>query len=150
MKKLFLTILVLATSLTAMAQATQPCVVKQYNQKQQKTPLAGVQVEVRGAQTATSAANGALSLQFATLKPGDRVPFRAATKAGYELMNKTAVEQWNISRDQKPFEIVLIESAYFTQLKGKLKQSSVDSYHEKYEKARADLEKLQKEGKLKE
>ena len=151
MKRTFLTLItIFAITFTALAQATQPCVVKQYNQKQQKTPLAGVQVEVRGAQTATSAANGALSLQFATLKPGDRVPFRAATKAGYELMNKTAVEQWNISRDQKPFEIVLIQSAYFTQLKGKLKQSSVDSYHEKYEKARAELEKLQKEGKLKE
>ena len=150
MKKAILTLIVLAISLTAMAQATQPCVVKQYNQKQQKTPLAGVQVEVRGAQTATSAANGAVTLQFATLKPGDRVPFRAATKVGYELMNKTAVEQWNISRDQKPFEIVLIQSAYFTQLKGKLKQSSVDSYHEKYEKALAELERLQKEGKLKE
>ena len=150
MKRTILTIIILTTALTVMAQATQPCVVKQYNQKQQKTPLAGVQVEVRGAQTATSAANGAVTLQFATLKAGDRVPFRSATKAGFELMNKTAVEQWNISRDQKPFEIVLIQSAYFTQLKGKLKQSSVDSYHEKYEKARADLEKLQKEGKLKE
>ena len=150
MKRTFLTLIILATALTAVAQATQPCIVKQYNQKQQKTPLAGVQVEVRGAQTATSAANGAVTLQFATLKPGDRVPFRSATKAGYELMNRTSVEQWNISRDQKPFEIVLIQSAYFTQLKGKLKQSSVDSYHEKYEKARAELEKLQKEGKLKE
>ena len=150
MKKVVLTILVLAITLTAMAQATQPCIVKQYNQKQQKTPLAGVQVEVRGAQTATSAANGALSLQFATLKPGDRVPFRAATKAGFELMNKTAVEQWNISRDQKPFEIVLIQSAYFTQLKGNLKQSSVDSYHKKYEQTLAELERQKKEGKLKE
>ena len=149
-EKNILTLIILSTALTAMAQATQPCIVKQYNQKQQKTPLAGVQVEVRGAQTATSAANGVVTLQFATLKPGDRVPFRAATKAGFELMNKTAVEQWNISRDQKPFEIVLIQSVYFTQLKGKLKQSSVDSYHEKYEKARAELEKLQKEGKLKE
>ena len=150
MKRVFLTLIILAAALTAMAQATQPCVVKQYNQKQQKTPLAGVQVEVRDAGSAVSAANGAVTLQFATLKPGDRVPFRAATKAGFELMNKTAVEQWNISRDQKPFEIVLIQSAYFTQLKGKLKQSSVDSYHEKYEKTRAELEKLQKEGKLKE
>ena len=150
MKRAFLYFVIFATALTAMAQATQPCIVKQYNQKQQKTPLAGVQVEVRGAQTATSAANGSVTLQFATLKPGDRVPFRAATKAGFELMNKTAVEQWNISRDQKPFEIVLIQSTYFTQLKGKLKQSSVDSYHEKYEKALAELERLQKEGKLKE
>ena len=150
MKRPVFTLLILAITLTAMAQATQPCIVKQYNQKQQKTPLAGVQVEVRGAQTATSAANGALSLQFATLKPGDRVPFRAATKAGFELMNKIAVEQWNISRDQKPFEIVLIQSAYFTQLKGNLKQSSVDSYHKKYEQTLAELERQKKEGKLKE
>ena len=99
MKRTILTIIILTVALTAMAQATQPCVVKQYNQKQQKTPLGGVQVEIRGAQTATSAANGAVTLQFATLKAGDRVPFRAATKAGFELMNKTAVEQWNISRD---------------------------------------------------
>ena len=62
MKRLFLSIFILATTITAMAQATQPCVVKQYNQKHQKTPLAGVQVEVRGAQTATSAANGAVTL----------------------------------------------------------------------------------------
>ena len=150
MKRPVFTLLILATALTALAQATQPCVVKQYNQKQQKTPLAGVQVEVRDAQSATSAANGAVTLKFATLKPGDRVPFRAATKAGFELMNKTAVEQWNISRDQKPFEIVLIQSAYFTQLKGNLKQSSVDSYHKKYEQTLAELERQKKEGKLKE
>lgn len=150
MKRTLFTIALLVITLGILAQATQPCVVKQYNQKKQKTPLAGVQVEVRGAQSATSAGNGSLTLRFATLKPGDRVPFRTATKAGFELMNKTAVEQWNISRDQKPFEIVLIQSAYFNKLKGNLKQSSVDSYHEKYEKARTILEKLQKEGKLKE
>ena len=38
MKRPILTFLVLATALTAVAQATQPCVVKQYNLKQQKTP----------------------------------------------------------------------------------------------------------------
>ncbi len=150
MKRAFLSIIILITALAAMAQATQPCVVKQYNQKQQKTPLAGVQVEVRDAGSAASGSDGRLMLSFRTLKPGDRVPFRAATKAGYELMNKTAVEQWNISRNQQPFEIVLVQSSYFTQLKSNLKQSSVDSYHQKYEQTRAELEKLKKEGKLKE
>ena len=38
MKRPLLTLLILATALSAVAQATQPCVVKQYNQKQQKTP----------------------------------------------------------------------------------------------------------------
>ena len=105
---------------------------------------------VRGAQTATSAANGTLTLNFATLKPGDRVPFRSATKAGYEIFNKAAVESWNISRDKTPFVIVLVRSDYFTQLKQNLKQTSVSSYKTKYEKAKADLAKQQNEGKLKE
>ena len=142
MKRTCFTFIILAIALTALAQATQPCIVKQYNQRQQKTPLGGVQVVVRGAQTATSAANGPLTLNFATLKPGDRVPFRSATKAGYEIFNKAAVESWNISRDKTPFVIVLVRSDYFTQLKQNLKQTSVTSYKTKYEKAKADLAKL--------
>ena len=149
-KRLSSLLTLLAITLTAMSQATQPCIVKQYNQKQQKTPLAGVQVEVRDAGSATSDKAGLFTLKFATLKPGDRVPFRSAIKSGYELMNKMAVEQWNIAREQQRFEIVLIQSTYFTQLKEKLKQSSIDSYHRKYEETRKLLEKQQKEGKLKE
>ena len=54
MKKIVIFIFILATALTTMAQATQPCVVKQYNGKQAKTPLSGVRIHVDGAQTATS------------------------------------------------------------------------------------------------
>ena len=149
MKKVVLTIVVLAITLTAMAQATQPCVVKQYNQKQQKTPLAGVQVEVRDAQSATSAANGAVTLQFATLKPGDRVTVRRIIKPGYEIFNKAVIDQWTITRGATT-EIVLVQSSYFTQLKSKLTQSSTDNYKKKYEQAKAELAQLQKAGKLKE
>ena len=150
MKKSILTLVVLAISLTTMAQATQPCVVKQYNQKQQKTPLSGVQVEVRDAGSATSANDGAVTLQFATLKPGDRVTVRRIMKAGFEIFNKAAVDQWNISRSQQRFEIVLVQSTYFTQLKSNLTQSSTDNYKKKYEQAKAELAQLQKAGKLKE
>ncbi len=151
MKRVFLTFIsLIAITLTALAQATQPCIVKQYNQKQQKTPLSGVQVEVRDAGSATSDKKGVLTLKFATLKPGDRVTYRAATKAGFELMNKSAVEQWNITRDQKPFEIVLVKSDYFNQLKNNLKQASIDNYRKKHEQAKVELEKLQKESKLRE
>ncbi len=149
MKRPIFTLLILAIALTTLAQATQPCVVKQYNQKQQKTPLAGVQVEVRDAQTATSAANGAVTLQFATLKPGDRVTVRRITKPGYEIFNKAVVDQWTITRGATT-EIVLVQSSYFTQLKSKLTQSSTDNYKKKYEQAKAELAQLQKAGKLKE
>ena len=140
----------LAIVLTAMAQATQPCIVKQYNQKQAKTPLAGVQVEVRDAGTVASASDGTLTLKFATLKPGDKVTMRRVTKTGYEIFNKTAIDQWNISRNQQRFEIVLVQSAYFTQLKSKLTQSSTDNYKKKYEQEKAEKERLLKTGKLKE
>ncbi len=149
MKKVVLTVLVLAITLTTLAQVTQPCIVKQYNQKQQKTPLAGVQVEVRDAQSATSAANGAITLQFATLKPGDRVTVRRITKPGYEIFNKAVVDQWTITRGATT-EIVLVQSSYFTQLKSKLTQSSIDNYKKKYEQEKAEKERLLKAGKMKE
>ena len=150
MKRAFLAIIALmAITLTAMAQATQPCIVKQYNQKQTKTPLAGVQVEVRDAGSAASGADGTLTLKFATLKPGDKVTLRRVTKNGYEIFNKTAVDQWNISRNNTPFVIVLVKSEYFSQLKNSLKQTSVSSYKAKYDQAKANLAKQQKEGKLK-
>ncbi len=149
MKRIFLIFIVLATTLAAMAQASQPCVVKKYNQKKQKTPLAGVQVEVRDAGSATSAGNGTVTLKFATLKPGDRVTPRRITKSGYEIFNKQAIDQWTISRGAT-FEIVLVQSSYFAQLKSKLTQSSTDNYKKKYEQEKAEKEKLLKAGKLKE
>ena len=149
MKKVVLTIVVLAIALTTLAQATQPCIVKQYNQKQQKTPLAGVQVEVRDAQSATSAANGAVTLKFATLKPGDRVTVRRIIKPGYEIFNKAAIDQWTITRGATT-EIVLVQSSYFAQLKSKITQSSTDNYKKKYEQEKAEKERLLKAGKLKE
>ena len=149
MKRPVFTLLILAIALTAMAQATQPCIVKQYNQKQQKTPLAGVQVEVRDAQSATSAANGAVTLKFATLKPGDRVTVRRIIKPGYEIFNKAVIDQWTITRGATT-EIVLVQSSYFAQLKSKLTQSSTDNYKKKYEQEKAEKERLLKAGKLKE
>ncbi len=140
---------ILITALAAMAQATQPCVVKQYNQKQQKTPLGGVQVTVANAGNSTSGANGHLTLSFRTLKPGDHVNLISAKKPGYEIFNKQAVEQWTIARGTA-FELVLVRSDYFTQLKGKLTQTSTDRYKAKYEQAIRELDKQKKAGKMKE
>lgn len=150
MKRTFLIFAILSIPLTIMAQATQPCVVKQYNGKQAKTPLAGVRVHVDGAQTATSAADGRFTLTFHTLKPGDHVRNTSAMKPGYEIFNMSAVEQWNISRSNTPFTLVLVKSEEFKQLKGKLTQTSTDTYRAKYEQAVRELEKLKEQGKLKE
>ncbi len=149
MKRIILAIIILTTALTAQAQATQPCVVKQYNQKQQKTPLGGVQVTVGNAGSAASAADGRLTLTFRTLKPGDRVNLISAKKPGFEVFNKHAVEQWTVSRGAA-FELVLVRSDYFAQLKSRLTQTSTDSYKVKYEQAMQELEQQKKAGKLKE
>ena len=90
--------------------------VKQYDQNHVKTPLADVRVEVRDANTTTSDRNGLLTLKFNTKKPGDPVVFRSADKAGYEVMNKDVVNQWNISSDNKTFELVMIKSVLFGSL----------------------------------
>lgn len=143
-------VLLLTMTLSAWAQATQPCIVKQYNQKQPKTPLAGVEVMASNAGSTVSATDGSLTLSFRTLKPGDKVNLISAKKAGYEIFNTEAVAQWNISRNSAPFTLVLVKSEYMAQLKGNLTQSSTESYKAKYEKAVRDLERQKKEGKLKE
>lgn len=150
MKRTILFFAILITALAAMAQATQPCVVKQYNGKKAKTPLSGVRVHVDGAQTATSAADGRFALIFNTLKPGDQVLNVSAMKPGFEIFNKSSVEQWNISRGNVTFTLVLVKSDEFAQLVGKLTQTSKNTYQAKYEEKVRELEQLKEDGKLKE
>ena len=150
MKRTILFFAILITALAAMAQATQPCVVKQYNGKKAKTPLSGVRVHVDGAQTATSAADGRFALIFNTLKPGDQVLNVSAMKPGFEIFNKSSVEQWNISRSNVTFTLVLVKSDEFAQLVGKLTQTSKDTYQAKYEEKVRELEQLKKNGELRE
>lgn len=140
----------LLSAALAFGQATQPCVVMQYNQKSAKTPLAGVEVVVSNAGSTVSDANGQLTLSFRTLKPGDKVNLISAKKAGYEIFNSEAVTQWNISRDQTPFTLVLVNKTYFEQLKAKLTETSTENYKAKYLQAMKEVEKLKQEGKMKE
>lgn len=151
MKRFFLCVLAMASCLHfAAAQSTQPCLVQQYNQKSMKTPLSGVEVMVSNAGSTVSDKDGRLTLTFRTLKPGDKVKLINAKKAGFELFNAEAVEQWNISRDQTPFTLVLVKKDYFDQLKAKLSETSTDSYQRKYEQAIRELEHQKNAGKLKE
>lgn len=151
MKRLFLCALVVAVCSQALfAQSTQPCIVLQYNQKEAKSPLPGVEVMASNAGSTVSDNAGKLTLSFRTLKPGDKVNLISARKAGFELFNAEAVAQWTISRDQSPFTLVMVKKDYFDQLKAKLTQTSTDSYRTKYEQAARELEQQKKAGKLKE
>ena len=151
MKRLFLCAFAMTVCLHVVsAQSTQPCLVQQYNQKSMKTPLPGVEVMASNAGSTVSDKDGKLTLTFRTLKPGDKVKLISAKKAGFELFNAEAVEQWNISRDQTPFTLVLVRKDYFDQLKAKLTETSTESYQRKYEQAIRELEQQKKAGKLKE
>lgn len=146
--KKFSSILFCLFPLLTMAQVIQPCIVKQYNKNETKTPLSGVQVEVRGAGTEVSDAHGNLTLTFTTLKPGDRVTLRSITKNGYEVFNTSAVEQWTLSRNNTPFLIVLVRSDYMIQLKNSLKQNSLENYKLKLDQTKKELKKERDAGKL--
>ena len=140
----------LTVALTAFAQSEQPCVVMQYNQKEQKTPLSGVEVMVTNAGSTVSDNEGKLTLVFRSLKPGDKVNLVSAKKTGFEIFNSEAVEQWVISRNRTPLSLVLVRKDYFDQLKARLTQSSQDNYRKKYEQAKSEVEKARQQGKLNE
>ena len=151
MNRTFLTILFGVTAILAtQAQTTQLCMVKEYHQSQPKTPLPGVKVTVSDAPTCISDSLGRISLRFRTLKPGDPVRVISVEKEGYEIFNKSSLEQWSVSLSQQPFVIVLVRSDYFKQLKSRLRQKVVISYRINYEKKKNELERLLQEGKLQE
>ena len=135
------------------AQVVQKGVVLKYNGKQEKTPLEGVSLVVRGTGSTTSEkGTGSFSLSFNTLKAGDRLSFRDNTPAlnGYEVYNKETVETWNISPSQ-PFEVVMVDSEYFNNMKGELKKNTRAYYEEELNRTKNELaealnkNKIQKE-----
>lgn len=150
MKRVACIVLLLGGQTLAFAQATQQCIVKQYNQRKPKTPLSGVIVIAKGSNTGVSTDDGKVTLTFNTLKPGDRICDVVAIKDGYEIYNKEVVENWIISRIQSAFELIMVRSDYFSQYKAKLTQVSQENYQKKYEQAKRELQQSREAGKLKE
>lgn len=131
------------------AQTIQKGIVKEYNEKEQKTPLAGVELNVRSANNTVSDKAGNFTLEFLTMKPGEKVNVRNIQKAGYEVFNKQAVDQWALS-PQTPFLIVMCRSDKFKRLCDTYYSQASASYRKQYEKETASLNKLKAGNKLKE
>lgn len=147
--KHFCLLVVMMAAGTAFAQTTQTGVVKQYNEKKEKTPLAGVSLDVKHANSTVSDKDGRFTLQFQTLRPGEKVNVREIKKAGYEIFNKEALEQWNIN-PTVPFTIVLCKSEKIKKLHDLYYANASASYKRQNDTEKALLEKLKKEGKIKE
>lgn len=146
-------IIILLTSLLTVAslfaQATQKGLIQEYNEKSKKTPLAGVELNVRSANSTVSDKDGNFTLQFLTLKPGEKVNIRRIEKLGYEIFNKEAVEQWNIN-PTTPFVIVMCRSDKFKKIRDNYEKVSSASYARQLKKEEAALAKMKEEGKIKE
>ncbi len=131
------------------AQSTQAVQVLEYNGKAAKTPMQGVGVTVNNAGAAMSDAQGQLVLNFRTFKAGDPVVIRRIEKAGYEVFNQEAVEQWTIAPKQ-PFQLVLCRSDRFRALCDQYNQVASQSYGKQLQAEKARLAALRKDGQLKE
>lgn len=148
MRKLF-TFISLIAAIMSYAQTTQTGLVQEYNERAKKTPLSGVELNVRSAGNTVSDKNGKFSLQFLTLKPGEKVNVRRIEKLGYEIFNKEAVEQWNIN-PKTPFVIIMCKADRFKKIRDNYEKVSSESYARQLKKEEAALAKLKQDGKLKE
>ena len=66
--------------------------ILEYKGNAQKTPLSGVELNVKGASTVTSDAKGFFILKFPTQKPGQSIQCNEIYKSGFIIFNKDAVE----------------------------------------------------------
>ena len=126
------------------AQTIQKGVVQEYNEKSKKTVLPGVELKVYPAQSTVSEKDGTFQLEFLTLKPGERINVRRIEKAGYEIFNKEALEQWNLSPTM-PFFIVMCRSDKFKKLKDLYFRNSEEQYNKQYRSAQEELKKLKEQ-----
>ncbi|GEM_PF-6287219 len=132
------------------AQSFQPCIVKEYNEELAKTPLAGVEVSVNDAGLRVSDTEGMLTLRFLTKNIGDHVDMVEISKLGYELFNKDAIAQWNISGESRPFTIVMCLSERFKKIKDNYNAISSASYAKQKRKEEELLKTEHQKGLLKE
>lgn len=129
-------------------QTIQNGVIQEYNEKAKKTPLEGVELNVRSASSTVSDKNGKFSLEFLTLTPGEKVNIRRLEKLGYEIFNKEAVEQWNIN-PKIPFVIVMCRSDRFKKIRDNYEKVASESYARQLKKEETALAQLKAAGQLK-
>ena len=149
MKKI-LTLAIACISCVTEAQVVQSGIVKEYNEELAKTPLVNVQVLVSDAGQRVSDKDGNFELRFRTKRLGDHVSVIRIEKLGYEIFNKEAVEQWNISGKEHPFVIIMCNSEKFKKIRDNYERISSESYARQLQKERKKIEAERTAGKLKE
>ena len=120
----------------------------EYNGKNAKTPLSGVQVIAGGAYD-ISDKDGHFTLDFISLQNGASIRVERIAKDGYVLFNKDAVDNWQVN-DKIPFEIVLCEASHFDEMVALYYNISYKSYKEQYDNECARVRILLEQNKIQE
>lgn len=139
LNKLFAACILSIMSAASFGQSVQPGYVKEYNEKLAKTPLGGVELVINNAGSTVSASDGSFTLSFRTQKPGDRVHYTRIEKLGYEIFNKEALSQWDISKTGVPFTIVMCSSAKFKAIRDNYNKVASASYARQQRKEEEEL-----------
>lgn len=149
MKRILLSAVSLLVMASALSQTVQQVQVLEYKGTSSKVPLKDVAMTVTNAPSTMSDAEGNMTLQFRTLKPGDKVSVRRIDRAGYEIFNKQAVEQWAISSTHT-FQLVLCASDRLKELQDQYMSVASVSYAKQLKKEQARLAAERKKNRLKE
>lgn len=123
--------------MVASAQTIETGTVKEYRGVEQKLPLAGVELMVKGAPSTLSDDSGNFNLRFTTLAPGAKVEYTEIYKDGFVIFNRDALEAWRISNNGKPFTIVMCRESDFRKLKKKFYGIIEKSYLDEYNRQKA-------------
>lgn len=149
MRRILLSALAVMQVLALSAQSEQKVQVLEYKGTSGKAPMNEVALTVTNAASAMSDAQGEMTLRFRTLKPGDKVTIRRIDRAGYEIFNKQAVEQWAIS-PAHPFQLLMCSSERLKSLQDQYMSVASASYAKQLKKEQARLAAERKKNRLKE
>lgn len=133
-KYILVSMLLIVVTQLAVGQTVERGCVLEYKGNAQKTPLSGVELNVKGASTVTSDAKGFFILKFPTQKPGQSIQCNEIYKSGFIIFNKDAVEAWRISNSQRTFRIIMCKENDFRALKKKYYGIFEKSYKKDYER----------------
>ena len=142
-------LLMMACAATLMGQSVQHGQVVCYNGTQPKTPLGHVAVAASNAPSVMSDDEGAFTLSFRTLHPGDAIQFRRIELAGYEVMNREALDAARIARNPETrVTVVLASKESLRQLRDGYRSVATRRYEQQLRATTQQLEQLRRSGQL--
>ena len=135
------------TVLFSHAQCLQRVLVVEYNGENTKTPLSNVEIVVGNAGSSVTDNEGRCTLNFRTLKPGDKVSVRRIEKPGYEVFNNDVVSNWFLPTQDIEFVIVMCKEELLISLRSKYRKSATESFTQEYENQEKIINQNYKSGK---